>query len=313
MYTSLDGIEASAYNGTFWCIESVISKGKETLMSVADLLQIRRTEQEILLQRAIIILQADQRVVAAWLFGSRGHHTADALSDIDLWVVVADEQCETIVAERERYVAQLGRPVLVLESSHNAPASGGYLMALYPGQAGVHQVDWYWQRQADASLPKHAVVLFDRVGIPQDTRREQLDAPGSSDHLSQLERAAQATQLNAFFWVITNIAVKSILRHKAWDAVNHLEGFRGLVDQVKYLVGLSTTQPGQETWRTTVLPPVHRHTQIAMLREIAREMEQLTPNIETIGGYVQAEAIPYVYAFIDLAETIIQQEGVETV
>lgn len=280
-------------------------------MPVADLLQIRRTEQEILLQRAIIILQADQRVVAAWLFGSHGRHTADALSDIDLWVVVADEQCETIVAERERYVAQLGRPVLVLESFHNAPVRGGYLMALYPGQVGVYQVDWYWQRQSDASLPQHAVVLFDRVGIPQDTRQEQLDAPGPSDHLSQLERAAQATQLNAFFWVMTNIAVKSILRHKTWDAVNHLEGSRGLVDQVKYLVGLSTTQPGQEAWRTTVLPPVQRHTLIAMLREIAREMEQLTPNIEAIGGHVQAEAIPYVYSFIDLAETIIQQEGVE--
>ena len=83
------------------------------------------------------------------------------------------------------------------------------------------------------------------------------------------------------------------------------------MDQVKYLVGLSTTQPGQETWRTTVLPPVHRYTQIAMLREIAREMEQLTPNIKAIGGHIQAEAIPYVYSLIDLAETIIRQEGEE--
>jgi len=44
----------------------------------------------------------------------------------------------------------------------NAPAGGAYLMALYTGQAGVHQVDWYWQRQADASLPRQAVLLFDR-------------------------------------------------------------------------------------------------------------------------------------------------------
>ncbi len=58
-----------------------------------------------------------------------------------------------------------------------------------------------------------------------------------------------------------------------------------------------------------MLPPVHRHTQLAMLREIAREMEQLTSDIEAIGAVVQVEAIPYVYAFFDLADMMIQEES----
>nr|MBA2285799.1 nucleotidyltransferase domain-containing protein [Ktedonobacteraceae bacterium] len=128
-------------------------------MSTDDSLQVRRTEQEALLQQALVVLQADQRVVAAWLFGSRGRGTSDALSDLDVWVIVRDEFIEVASAERESFVAQCGSPVLVLEAPQNAPAGGAYLMALYPGQAGVQQVDWYWQRQGDASRPRHAVLL----------------------------------------------------------------------------------------------------------------------------------------------------------
>jgi hypothetical protein len=47
---------------------------------------------------------------------------------------------------------------------------------------------------------------------------------------------------------------------------------------------------------------------MAMLREIAREMEQLTNAIERIGGQVPSQAIPYVYDFFDLADALLQQE-----
>ena len=277
-------------------------------MSADDLLQIRRTEHETLLQQAQTMLLADQRIVAAWLFGSVGRRTSDAFSDLDVWVVVKDDYIETISAERQSYAAQLDRPVLLLESPGNAPAGGAYLMALYPGQAGVHQVDWYWQRQSDASLPRHAVLLFDREGIPRDTRQEQLDPAGAPAPLTRQERAKQATQLSAFFWAMSNIAVRSILRHQAWTAVSHLEGLQVLVNGMKRLVGLSTVQEGQEEWRTTLLPPVHRTEQMAMLREIAHEMEQLTGAIELIGGQVPSRAIPYVYNFFDLADALVQQK-----
>lgn len=152
------------------------------------------------------------------------------------------------------------------------------------------------------------MLLFDRGGIPQDTRQEQLDPAGTPPPLTQQEQAEQATQLGTFFWVMSNIAVKSVLRHQAWTAVSHLEGLRGLVDRTKRLVGLSTVQEGQEEWRTTLLPPVQRAEQMAMLREIAHEMEQLTSAIELIGGQVPSRAIPYVYNFFDLADAFIQQE-----
>lgn len=270
-------------------------------------LQVRSTEHEALFQQVLAVLQADQRIVAAWLFGSHGRRTSDAFSDLDLWVVVKDESVKTIIEERQSYVSQIDRPVLLLEAPQNAPAGGAYLMALYAGQVGVHQVDWYWQRQSDASLPRHAMLLFDRGGIPQDMRQEQLDPQATPLTPTEQERTEQATQRSTFFWAMSNIAVKSILRHQAWAAVSHIDNLRWLVDEMKRLVGLSTTREGQEEWRTSVLPPIHRDEQMAMLRETAQVMEQLTPAIEAIGGHVPSSAIPYVYDFFDLADALIQQ------
>jgi len=153
-----------------------------------------------------------------------------------------------------------------------------------------------------------ARLLFDRVGIPHDSRQEQLDPVGAPPTLTQLELAQQSTQLSAFFWAMSNIAVKSVLRHQTWTAMSHLEGLRGLVDAIKRLLGLSSVPEGQEEWRTSLFPPVQRADQMAMLRATAQEMEQLTNAIELIGGEVPSQAIPHVYAFFDLAEALIHQE-----
>jgi hypothetical protein len=107
---------------------------------------------------------------------------------------------------------------------------------------------------------------------------------------------------------MSNIAVKSVLRHQAWTIVSHLEGLRGLVDVMKRLVSLRTVQEGQEQWRTALLPPVQRAEQMVMLRALAHKMKQLTSAIELIGGQVPSRAIPYVYDFFDLADALIQQE-----
>src|SRR2546423_11953623 len=138
-----------------------------SFMSVADLLRVRRAEREGLKRRAVDLLKGDHRVIAAWLFGSLGRGDADDLSDLDLWVVVADEQIGEVVRERQEYVARLDEPVLIEEAPQNAPSGGGYLLVLYGGQAGPPQVDWDWQARSDARRPEQTCPLFDRVGIPQ--------------------------------------------------------------------------------------------------------------------------------------------------
>lgn len=278
------------------------------MSSLESRLQARHAEHEALLQRVLAVLQADQRVVAAWLFGSRGRGTNDVLSDLDLWVVVKDEAIEEVCAERRAYVARVGKSVLLLESEYNAPKGGAYLMALYPGEEGVQQIDWYWQRQSNASLPRQAVALFNQDGISQDTRLEQLDPPGNAEPASRDALAEQLTPLNRFFWVMANIAVKSMVRHQAWGAINHLEGLREMLEDTRRLLGLSTVPAGQEAWRTTLQPPVQPLEQLTMLREITTAMEELTPTIEQAGGQVETQAIPYIYVDFELAEGLIKQK-----
>src|SRR5829696_2689027 len=98
------------------------------------LLEPRRAEHDALLEQALALLEADDRVAAAWLFGSRGRGDADALSDIDLVVVAHDAHLEALKEERRELVARLGAPLLIQDLPRNAPPGGAYLLVLYPGE-----------------------------------------------------------------------------------------------------------------------------------------------------------------------------------
>jgi predicted nucleotidyltransferase len=275
-------------------------------MSWSELLQARQGEHEALLHRAVELLRADPRVVAAWLFGSRGRDTADALSDTDVWVVVTDADSAAVVAERRECVARVARPVLVHEVLGNAPPHGAYLLVLYPGQAGPHQVDWYWQRESDASIPQRTVVLIERAVIPRDTRLDQLDPPS---HTPQ-QRTDRVSFLVSHFWVMSNIAAKGTVRHfEPWSATSRIEALRGFLADVQRLVGVDAGLRGHEVWRTRLQPPKTASEQIDLLRITAHEMESLHPQIEAMGACVPVAVIPYVYEFFDLAVTMIEAKA----
>lgn len=268
-------------------------------MSSGDMLEIRHLERKQLLDRIVQLLESDERIVAAWLFGSLGNGTADSLSDIDLWLVVADEHIEHMSATRREYAAKPGEPLLIQEAPQNAPAGGAYLLVLYDGEAGPHQVDWYWQPQSSAHLLPDTQILFDRVGLPA----APLPLP-----LTKEERAKAVTNQVAFFWAMCNIAAKKIARRQAWGALNMLGLLAYTMEEIEWLVGLRDERPGYKDARTE-LPPVQPADQMAMLRQIAGEMEKLTPLIEAQGGSLPAAVIPQIYHFFDLAEMIALEEG----
>jgi hypothetical protein len=238
------------------------------------------------------LLEGDDRVVAAWLFGSLGRGDGDALSDLDLWVVVDDEHIGEIVAARREYVAGPGEPLLIEEAPQNGPAGGGYLLALYEGKAGPHQVDWYWQARSDARVPADAQVLFDKAGIPPAPARPPL---------ADRERAEAAANQAAFFWAMVNIIAKKIARGHSWAALRMLCAIRVSLDEVKWLVDPSNEQPDYSDKRPG-LPPVQPTEQLALLSRMAHEMEALSPQLMALGCEAPAEAMQAIYTFIDLVE-----------
>ena len=268
------------------------------MKSSTHLLATRRAERDSLLRSAVEALEADPRVGAAWLAGSLGAGASDDLSDIDLWVVVDDAHIEEVSAARREYAARPGMPLLIQEAPQNAPADGAYLLVLYPGEAGPHQVDWYWQALSQARVPHAVRMLFNRAGVSSAM-------PGAQ---SERERNDAAAQRVAFFWAMCNIAAKMIARRQPWSAIRMLSMLGETLGEVRRLAGLTGAQPAHG-YEGADPPPVLPSAQLALLREMAGEMEALMPGMAMpVGDTPPSEAISQIHSFLNLVEAMIEED-----
>jgi hypothetical protein len=115
-----------------------------------DLLRVRQDERSRLLRRIHVALELDERIRAAWLQGSSARGTTDALSDLDVTVVVSNAAMGGIAggpsrpvgyqavldSPRGRWVTEIAEPLLLLEAPQNAPGGGAFLTSFFAGAAG---------------------------------------------------------------------------------------------------------------------------------------------------------------------------------
>ncbi|CAN5861160.1 hypothetical protein BH10CHL1_BH10CHL1_27190 [soil metagenome] len=263
---------------------------------VQQQLKTHQLERTALLQRAQALVEQDLRVNAAWLFGSLGRGDADDLSDIDLFIIVADEHQDDMVASRYAYMAQLGEPLLILEAPQNWPPGAVYNMALYPGESGPHQVDWYWQRQSRARVPTEIQLWFDRVNLPH------VDAVTRFDYAPVPPRPAEevVTQQVNEFWVMLLIAAKYVARTPWQTEMGLLKWVPELLKPVEQFVGLSISLIKAAQPHPT---PVEK---LGMLRECAATMEILMPKVMAHGGRVPLALVPHAYCYLDFIEAVTQ-------
>lgn len=76
----------------------------------------------------------DARVVGAWLWGSEGTGTADALSDFDLFVVLADGGSPEGLDNVETWFPQYGEVLWLREVPFDAPIGGATSPSASPPQ-----------------------------------------------------------------------------------------------------------------------------------------------------------------------------------
>ena len=259
-------------------------------MGSSEKLQALAAERDGLLGRITEVLRADGRVAAAWLHGSLGRGTADEWSDIDLWVVVADEHIEALSADRHDYVSKPGEPLLIVDAQQNAPRGGAFLSVVYGSEAGPLLVDWNWQPASDAALPHDARLLFDRVGV------RAADAPQPPNAEGQHERARNQV---SYFWMMLPVVAKYIARRRAWGVVNLLNMLRYTLVDVAELTGQRADVPYDPAGDS--VPPAQPAEQLAALRSMARYMEGLMARTEDIRDAVSPEAIRQIEAAMDLA------------
>ncbi len=271
---------------------------------LASRLREKETERSALLEQACLLLEADRRIVAAWLAGSLGRGEGDAWSDLDLWVAVRDADMEAVRVGRRDFVAALGEPVLISEAPQNAPPGGAYLWTLYPGSHGPMHVDWNWLPQKGAALPHDVHILFDKVGLPP--AQEPLQEPPTGQEL-----AASLTQECAFFWGMSSVVAKYIARGDLYDALNLLNIAASALGKVRWLLGKGHKMTYRDNAWGSALAPFEPQAQLDLLRRMQDEMEVLHSQLEAQGGKAPGRALREVHALMNLVQMSLddQKEG----
>jgi hypothetical protein len=255
--------------------------------------------RESLLAEILTFLTNDGRFVAAWLTGSLGRGEEDAVSDLDLNVVVADSYAEKLCArpwqvgtgttdERLALVSRFGRPTVIHENHHNAPEGGSFTFILYAETALM--VDWILVPQAQAKRPQESRLLFDKAGIAT----QSLAAPESLEQ--RMERASERV---TFFWMMAAVAVKYLVRQDQVRFHIILDCLHGLVRSVKRLVTgeVSRYQRGSLVGLATT-----QGEQVGRVRRICGQMLDLMSEVENLGGSVPSSPMLAIETLLGLAE-----------
>lgn len=273
-------------------------------MRADNVLRLRYVERQQWLARMTQLLWADRTLAAAWLAGSLGRGDEDDLSDIDLWVIVADTFISGVLSNPHGFVGRFEKPILLEAAPQNAPPGGAYVLALYARETGPLQVDWYWQQVSDARIPPDARLLFDRVGI----RSADLPVPPVG-----AERAELLAAKVAFQWAMLSIAAKKVARRHSRAALAMIGTIERTIAEMQWLCGGRDTPPSYKD-ECTAPPPTEPAAQLATLRALADATHTLHPHLIRLGVATPDEAVAQVYRFFDLVSmmlerTVLPQEG----
>ena len=279
-------------------------------MGVEDLLTVRLRERAALLRRVEQVVRKDCRVRAAWILGSVARGEDDALSDLDLFIVVADDAIAEFIDNRRVHAAEPARPFLMMDNLANAPAGGAYLLALYEGKAGPQNIDWFWQAESVAYRQDDGKILFDRAGL-QVARGAQLGSTvrrptgpplGPNPSLTDL-----LTHKIAFFWAMSFIVAKYIARRDSESVARMTVVLtRTLTEAAAMCDRRGALSAGYESMAAG-LEAATPTAQLQVLRDLARHAEALGGQAAAQGVVLPSEAITQVHRFFELAEAIVDQ------
>ena len=264
-------------------------------MNPDSLLDRYREERSQLLGAISEYLEKDPGVNAAWLFGSLGRGDEDALSDIDLWVIVDDEHIDNIITQPRWYASRIGTPILFLEAPQNAPDSGVYLMTCYDAKIAPHIVDWYWQPQSLANISGEVLLLFDRVGLIHNDQPPHFSGQPASKEIPE-----RPIHLISFFWMMLMIAAKHAFRSPWGEEMGLLPLLVEPIDQAHHFLG-------QANPSTFIEIPSHKlpGEKIQLLYKLADRMSELMIALSERGEEVPTLIPPAAYRYLNLIESTI--------
>ncbi len=244
-------------------------------------LETYREHRNQLLAEITSSLTKDERFLAGWLTGSFGRNDEDSVSDIDLSLVIADQYSELLCMklvqvsartspERYAFFSQFGIPALIHENNNNAPKGGTFTFVLYSESAAM--VDWILMPQSKAIRPYQSHLLFDKASIPVSPSPKPEDME---------ENRKSVAENWAFFWMMTAIAIKYIIRGDGVFVAQWIENLHSLIREIERKINgepWSYTRGSLSQLQTT------RQKQIESLKQLCRKMQELRPKVAQFTG-----------------------------
>lgn len=241
--------------------------------------------------------QSDARIRAALLWGSFGRGKADDLSDLDPWLLVADEAAASIEPILRRYAEQTGSLISAAENiPQYAPPGGGYVGFLHEGRHGLLQVDCYWQPVSVPLPDAEYAVLFDRQAEAYATQQYPEFTP--PDEAQGLQ--AEVEPGLRFTWFMFLITAKGLARDPATDLSlmfypkPGLEGAAARLGQVDLLTADDWAVPEE---------PLEK---VDRLRHLGSKVEQLRVIANAQGCSFSSAYTPCLFRYLDLVEGILR-------
>ncbi len=172
-------------------------------------------------ERFRVLCQQDARVVAAFVGGSMATATADEYSDLDLYLITADEEYAVFFDERMTFMRQLGDPVFLADFS-----GFGFDMVLFIFEDGVKGE--LGLAKASHFLHIHGGpyrVLVDKAGLLNGVSFP-LDRVPVEEQRGCLERLIQS------FWRYLFLFTGELARGRVLTSAEYLDGMRRQLVQV---------------------------------------------------------------------------------
>lgn len=263
------------------------------------------SRRDALLARIVGMLEADQRVRAAWLSGSFGRGEADAWSDLDLHIVVDDHLLAGFWSERDGLYIRVGQPVLVQpEMESNSQAGGHFQLVVYDGPL---EVDWNIGPLSQARRPSTSQMIVEHVAVTVHT----------PPPIAPTNRLTWLDHQLTFFWAMAPIAVKYIGRAQTRRAVRQIDLLSGALVTLWRLVGdASEPDPGAAAANRVLEPDLARRLPtlseridplvcLEVLRAQCAEVEKLHPALRALDVSIPRDMPDQVHRLAALAEAVL--------
>jgi len=236
------------------------------------------------LDRFVAACAQDDRIVAAFLGGSRGRGEADVYSDVDLCVIASNDAYEALIRDRAAFVGRLGTPLCLEDFGF----SDIVFFILDDGTEG--ELFLGSEERLEELDPGPTIrTLFDPGGILEGV-------VFAEERMDRTEQQEVLRQILTWCWHELSHFTTAMGRGELWWAAGQLESLRGrCVNLVRVEHGaFAGEEPHEKLDRTIDLPalspiaetfvPMDRDALLRATQELVRFYTEKAPGVAEPNG-----------------------------